>query len=67
MLTREDIREWRERKITNYIRNYTSKNRLTLAKARTQFFSETHERFLEAIREALYEYLSQSNAQTNSR
>jgi hypothetical protein len=67
MLTLEDIREWWERKIINYIKNYARRNRLTLIEARAQFFSETHEWFLEAIPEALFTYLNQPNVQTHFR
>jgi hypothetical protein len=54
MLTLQDIREWWERKTENYIKNYARRNNLSLAEARARFFSETHERFLEAVPEALF-------------
>jgi hypothetical protein len=59
------IREWWERKIINYIKNYARINKLTIVKADGQFFSETHKGFLEAIPEALFASLNQPNAQTN--
>ena len=36
-------------KKNNYINNYFRRNKLTLAQSRVKFFTETHERFLEAI------------------
>jgi len=66
MLTLEDTHEWWESKIMNYIKNYARINLLILVEAHNQLFSYMHERFLEAIPEALYEYVNQSNVQTHS-
>jgi hypothetical protein len=60
MLTQQDIHEWWEHKIENYIRNYARRNNLSLAEARSWFFSETHEIFLEAIPEALFQHINRS-------
>ena len=49
MISEEEIREWWERKIDNYIKNYAHRNKLSLAQAKAKFFTETHEKFLESI------------------
>jgi hypothetical protein len=54
MLNKQEICEWWEWKIKNYIKNYTRRNNLSLVEARSWLFSEMHERFLEAISEALF-------------
>jgi hypothetical protein len=58
MLTLQDIREWWERKIDKYIINYARRNNITLAKEWSRLFLETHERFLEAIPEALFQHIN---------
>ena len=57
MLSEEEIREWWDRKIANYIQNYARRNSLTLAQARARFFTETHEKFLESIPQELKKFL----------
>lgn len=49
MLSEREIQEWWNRKIENYLKNYARKNKLTIARARTKFFIETHEKLLETI------------------
>jgi len=60
MLTLQDIHEWWERKIENYIRNYKRRNNLSLVEAWSRFFLETHERFLEATLETLFQHINKS-------
>ena len=60
MLSEEEIREWWDRKIANYIQNYARRNNLTLAQAHARFFTETHEKFLEAIPQELKKFLDRS-------
>ena len=57
MLSEAEIREWWDRKNTNYIQNYARRNSLTLAQARARFFTETHEKFLEAIPQELKKFI----------
>ena len=47
MKSEEKIKEWWERNIKNYIKNYAQWNKLSLAQAHAKFFIETHEKFLE--------------------
>jgi hypothetical protein len=49
MLTLEDICEWWEHKIMNYIKKYGQINRLMLVEACNKLFSYMPEQFMEAI------------------
>ena len=49
MISEEEIREWWNRKVSNYIQNYARRNSLTIAPAREKFFIETNEKFVESI------------------
>jgi hypothetical protein len=55
MVSLKDIREWWEKKIGNFIKEYIIRKNLSLVEARSQLFSETYEIFLEAISESLFE------------
>ena len=57
MISEEDIREWWERKIDNYIKNYTWRNKLSFVQAQAKFLTETHEKFLESIPQAFGKFL----------
>lgn len=48
MLSLEEIQEWWQRKINNYLENCTSRNQLSLVEtiAITQFFIKPHENFI---------------------
>ena len=61
MLSEADIKAWWERKLANYIQNYARRNGLTLAQARARFFTETHERLLEAIPQELKKVLDRAH------
>jgi len=65
MLSEKDIKEWWERKLANYIQNYARRNGLTLAQARAIFFTETHEKFLEALPQELKKFLDRVHEKTN--
>ena len=49
MISEEEIREWWNRKIANYIQKYARRNKLMLARARENFFTETHGKFIEVV------------------
>ena len=53
MISEEEIEEWWERNIDNYIKNYARWNKLSFAQAQAKFFTEIHEKFLESILQAL--------------
>ena len=57
MISEEDIREWWERKIDNYIKNYAWRNKLNFAQAQAKFLTETHEKFLKSIPQAFGKFL----------
>ena len=58
MISKEEIGEWWERKIDNYIKNYAWQNKLSLAQAQAKIFTETHEKFLKGISQALQKLLN---------
>ena len=49
MPSEEEIHEWWNPKIENYIKNYARRNKFTLMKARSKLFTKTHEKFLENV------------------
>jgi len=57
MLSEEEIREWWNMKVSNYIQNYARQNSLTIAQARVRFFTETHEKFLESVPQELKKFI----------
>ena len=57
MVSEEAIREWWERKIHNYIKNYARRNKLSFVQAQEKFLTKTHEKFLEIILQALENFL----------
>ena len=57
MISEEEIREWWERKIDNYIKNYARWNKLSFIQAQDKFLTETHEKFLESILQAFEKIL----------
>ena len=59
MTTEQEIREWWDRNIENYLQNYARRNKLTIAQERENFFSETHEKFIKAIPCALKKLLDE--------
>jgi DNA polymerase III delta subunit len=65
MLSEADIKEWWERKLKNYIQNYARRNGLTLAQARARFFTETHEKLLEALPQELKKFLDRAHEKTS--
>ena len=57
MISEEDIKEWWERKIDNYIKNYARRNKLSFAQAQAKFITEAREKFLESIPQAFENFL----------
>ena len=49
MIPEQEIKDWWERKLANYLQNYARRNRLTVAEAKAGFFTETHEKFVESV------------------
>ena len=49
MISKKEIKDWWERKIANYMQNYTQRNKLTIFQAKEKFFTETHEKFVEFV------------------
>ena len=49
MILEQEIKNWWECKIANYLQNYARRNRLTIAQAKEKFFTETHEKFVESV------------------
>ena len=60
MISEEEIREWWNRKVSNYIQNYARRNSLTIVQARAKFFIESHEKFVESIPHELKKFIDRS-------
>ena len=59
MIPEQEIKDWWERKIANYLQNYARRNRLTVAEAKERFFTETHEMFVESVPQLLKQLLDE--------
>ena len=49
MILKEEIKDWWEHKIANYLQNYARRNKLTISQAKEKFFTEMHENFVELV------------------
>ena len=49
MIPEQEIKDWWECKIANYLQNYARRNRLIVTEAKAKFFTETHEKFVESV------------------
>ena len=59
MISEQEIKNWWERKIENYLQNYARRNRLTIAQENDKFFTETHEKFVESVPHLLKKILDE--------
>ena len=59
MISEQEIKNWWECKIVNYLHNYTWRNRLTTTQAKEIFFTETHEKFVESVPQILKKLLDE--------
>ena len=60
MILEQEIKNWWERKIANYLQNYVRRNRLTIALAKEKFLTEIHEKFVESVPHFLKKLLDES-------
>ena len=63
MILEQEIKDWWERKVTNYLHNYARRNRLTISQAKESFFTETHEKFVETVPQLLNKFLDEQVGQ----
>ena len=61
MISEQEIKNWWECKIMNYLQNYARRNKLTIAQARDKLFSKTHEKFVESIPQSLNKLLDKKS------
>ena len=61
MISEQEIKNWWERKIENYLQNYMRRNRLIISQAKEKFFTETHENFVESIPQLLKKILDEKS------
>ena len=59
MIPEQEIKDWWERKVANYLQNYARRNRLTITQAKEIFFTETHENFVESVPHLLKKLLDE--------
>ena len=59
MISEQEIKDWWEHKITNYLQNYAQRNKLTIAHAKEKLFTETHENFVELVPQFLKKLLDE--------
>ena len=61
MISEQEIKDWWECKVANYLQNYARTNRLTIAQAKEIFFIETHEKFVESMPQLLKKLLDEKS------
>ena len=61
MISEQEIKNWWERKIENYLQNYVRRNRLTIDQENEKFFTETHEKFVELVPRLLKKLLDEKS------
>ena len=59
MISEQEIKDWWERKIANYLQNYVQRNILMIDQAKERFFTETHEKFVESVLEIFKKLLDE--------
>ena len=59
MILEQEIKNWWERKIENYLQNYARRNRLTIAQVKEKLFTETHDNFVESVPQILKKQLDE--------
>ena len=59
MISKQEIKDWWECKIANYLQNYAQRNRLITTQAKERFFIETHEKFVESMPQLLKKFLDE--------
>ena len=61
MIPEQEIKDWWERKVANYLQNYARRNGLTIAQAKERFFTETHEKFVKSVLQLLKKFLDEKD------
>ena len=61
MISEQEIKNWWEHKIANYLQNYSRRNRLTIAQEKEKFFTKTHEKFVELMPQLLKNILDEKS------
>ena len=59
MISEQEIKDWQERKITNYLQNYARRNKMTIGPVKDKFFTETYEKFVESMPQFLKKLLDE--------
>ena len=61
MIPKQEIKDWWECKVANYLQNYARRNILTITQAKEIFFTETHEKFVESMPQLLKKLLDEKS------
>ena len=59
MISEQEIKDWCDSKVANYLQNYARRNRLMTTQAKERFFIETHENFVESVPQLLKKLLDE--------
>ena len=63
MIPEQKIKDWWDHKVANYLQNYARRNRLIVAQAKENVFTETHEKFVESVPQLLKKFLDEKAGQ----
>ena len=61
MISEQEIKNWWNHNIANYLQNYARRNRLTISQAKEKFFTETHDKFVESVPQLLKKLLDEKS------
>ena len=59
MISEQEIKNWWECKVANYLQKYARRNKLIIAQAKEKFFIETHEKFVESVPQLLKKFMDE--------
>ena len=59
MIPKQEIKDWWDRKIVNYLQNYARRNRLIVAEAKARFSIKMHDKFVESVPQLLKQILDE--------
>ena len=59
MIPEQEIKDWWDRKVANYLQNYVRRNKLTVTQVKEIFFTEMHEKFVESVPQLLKKFLDE--------
>ena len=61
MISEQEIKNWWERKLANYLQNYVRRNISTIAQVKEIFFTEIDDKFIELVPQLLKKIMDEKS------